>query len=116
LAKLRGAKVVGIAGGADKCRYLVEELGFDAAVDRRDPAFAERLAAACPEGIDVYFENVGGEVFDAVLPLLNIGARAGPRRDCALLAMSAILQKRVRMQGFIILDHFGERFDRRYRS
>jgi len=60
--------------------------------------------------------TVGGEVFDAVLPLLNIGARAGPRRDCALLAMSAILQKRVRMQGFIILDHFGERFDRRYRS
>lgn len=125
LAKLRGAKVVGIAGGADKCRYLVEELGFDAAVDRRDPAFAERLAAACPEGIDVYFENVGGEVFDAVLPLLNIGARvpvcgviahynddalpSGP--DRLPLAMSTILQKRVRMQGFIILDHFGERFD-----
>lgn len=75
IAKIEGARVVGIAGGADKCRYAVEELGFDACLDRRDPRFAQRLADACPKGIDVYFENVGGAVFDAVLPLLNIGAR-----------------------------------------
>ncbi len=125
IAKLKGARAVGIAGGADKCRYAVEELGFDACIDRRDPRFAEALAAACPDGIDVYFENVGGEVFDAVLPLLNVGARVpvcgfishyndqalppGPNR--MPLLMSALLQKRIRMQGFIILDHYGERFE-----
>ncbi|HJR73596.1 MAG TPA: NADP-dependent oxidoreductase [Luteimonas sp.] len=125
IAKLQGARTIGIAGGADKCRYAVEELGFDACIDRRDPRFAELLAAACPDGIDVYFENVGGEVFDAVLPLLNVGARVpvcgfishyndqalppGPNR--LPLLMSALLQKRIRMQGFIILDHYGERFD-----
>ncbi|MEC5398937.1 NADP-dependent oxidoreductase [Uliginosibacterium sp. H1] len=125
LAKLRGARVVGIASGADKCRHAVDVLGFDVCLDRRVPQLAERLAAACPDGIDVYFENVGGEVLDAVLPLLNIGARiplcgfiahyndgasAGPDRTPQLLA--AVLQKRVRMQGFIILDHYGERFER----
>lgn len=125
IAKLKGARAIGIAGGADKCRYAVEELGFDACIDRRDPQFAERLAAACADGIDVYFENVGGEVFDAVLPLLNVGARVpvcgfishyndqalppGPNR--LPLLMSSLLQKRIRMQGFIILDHYGERFD-----
>lgn len=125
LAKLKGARVVGIAGGEDKCRYAVEQLGFDACIDRRAPDLAARLAAACPQGIDVYFENVGGEVFDAVLPLLNLHARvpvcgfishyndeapsAGPDRLPQLVA--TLLQKRVRMQGFIILDHYGERFD-----
>jgi NADPH-dependent curcumin reductase len=125
IAKIKGARVVGIAGGADKCRYAVEELGFDACLDRRDPQFAQRLADACPQGIDVYFENVGGAVFDAVLPLLNIGARVpvcghiadynaaalptGPNRLPLLLA--TVLQKRIRMQGFIILDHYGDRFE-----
>lgn len=124
IAKLKGARVVGIAGGADKCAYAVSELGFDACLDRRDPRLAEQLAAACPDGIDVYFENVGGAVFDAVLPLLNIGARvpvcgfiahyndkasAGPDRLPAVTA--TILQKRIRMQGFIILDHYATRFD-----
>ncbi|MES2936541.1 MAG: NADP-dependent oxidoreductase [Pseudomonadota bacterium] len=125
IAKLKGARVVGIAGGADKCRHAVEELGFDACIDRHGPHFAERLAAACPGGIDVYFENVGGPVFDAVLPLLTIGARVpvcgfiahyndaapppGPDRLPALL--STLLQKRIRMQGFIILDHYADRFD-----
>ena len=124
IAKLKGARVVGIAGGADKCKYAVEELGFDACLDRRDPELAKKLAEACPDGIDVYFENVGGEVFDAVLPLLNNHARvpvcgiiahyndkslpAGPNR--LPLTLSIVLQKRVRMEGFIILDHYGERF------
>jgi NADPH-dependent curcumin reductase CurA len=125
IAKLKGARVVGIAGGADKCRYAVEELGFDACLDHREGALAERLAAACPDGIDVYFENVGGAVFDAVLPRLNDYARVpvcgviahyndktlppGPNR--LPLMMSILLQRRVRMQGFIILDHYADRFE-----
>ena len=75
IAKLRGCRAVGIAGGADKCRALIEEFGFDAAVDHRAPDFPEKLKAACPKGIDVYFENVGGAVWDAVFPLLNDFAR-----------------------------------------
>lgn len=75
IAKIKGARAVGIAGGADKCAYLINELGFDAAVDHRAPDFAEQLAKACPDGIDVYFENVGGAVWDAVFPLLNTFAR-----------------------------------------
>ncbi|WP_437733546.1 NADP-dependent oxidoreductase [Sorangium sp. So ce1335] len=125
IARLKGARVVGIAGGADKRRHAVEELGFDVCLDRRDPELAERLAAACPDGIDVYFENVGGAVFDAVLPLLNVGARvpvvgliahyndetppSGPNRLPQV--MTTVLQKRIRMQGLVILDHYGDRFD-----
>jgi NADPH-dependent curcumin reductase CurA len=75
LAKIAGCRAVGIAGGPDKCRYLREELGFDAAVDHRAPDFADHLAAACPDGVDVYFENVGGAVWAAVLPLFNKFAR-----------------------------------------
>ena len=118
IAKLQGARAVGIAGGADKCRYLIEELGFDAAVDHRGADLPEALAAACPKGIDVYFENVGGAVFEAVLPLLNPFARIpvcglvsgynatepppGPDRRPGL--MRAILTKRLRLQGFIVWD------------
>lgn len=124
IAKLKGARAVGIAGGADKCRYVVDELGFDACIDHRAPDFAQQLAAACPDGIDVYFENVGGAVFDAVLPLLNPKARIpvcgliadynatslppGPDR-LGLLART-ILTKRIKMQGFIIFDDYGPRY------
>ncbi|MGU7785011.1 NADP-dependent oxidoreductase [Burkholderia sp. PU8-34] len=122
IAKLKGCRVVGIAGGADKCEYVTGTLGFDACIDHRDPAFAGKLADACPNGIDVYFENVGGAVFDAVLPLLNVHARvpvcgliahyndsalpAGPNR--MPLLMAAVLRKRIRMQGFIIFDHYAD--------
>jgi NADPH-dependent curcumin reductase CurA len=75
LAKTRGARVVGIAGKAEKCRYVVDELGFDACVSHLSQRLADDLRAACPEGVDVYFENVGGALFDAVLPLFNKGAR-----------------------------------------
>lgn len=75
IARIKGCKTVGVAGGAEKCRYVVEELGFDACVDYKADDFAEQLAAACPDGIDVYFENVGGIVLEAVAPLLNKGAR-----------------------------------------
>lgn len=128
IAKLKGARVVGIAGGAEKCRYAIEHLGFDECLDRHahtHPAqLAESLAEACPGGIDVYFESVGGMVLDAVLPLLNVGARVpvigfiahynddspppGPNRLPALL--STVLQKRVHLQGLIILDHYPTRF------
>lgn len=75
IAKIRGARTVGIAGGPDKCRAVTEEFGFDAAVDHRSPTFTDDLAAATPDGIDVYFENVGGAVFDAVWRRLNTYAR-----------------------------------------
>ncbi|KGB91641.1 zinc-binding dehydrogenase family protein [Burkholderia multivorans] len=120
IAKLKGCRVIGVAGGADKCAYVSGTLGFDACIDHRDPAFASQLKAACPNGIDVYFENVGGAVFDAVWPLLNNHARvpvcgliahyndtalpAGPDRLSKL--MTTILSKRIRMQGFIILDYY----------
>src|SRR5438046_4746077 len=71
LAKLAGARAVGIAGGSEKCAYVKDELRFDAAIDHRDPDFAAKLTAACPNGIDVYFENVGGAIWQAVLPLLH---------------------------------------------
>lgn len=118
IAKLKGARAVGIAGGPDKCRYLTEELGFDAALDHRAADFGETLAAACPDGIDVYFENVGEAVFAAVLPLLNPFARipvcglvAGynateppPGPDLRPALMRAILTKRLHLQGFIVRD------------
>ena len=75
IAKLKGCRVVGIAGGADKCAWAVQGLGFDDCIDHHSQDFSVKLAAACPNGIDVYFENVGGKVFRAVLPLLNAHAR-----------------------------------------
>jgi NADPH-dependent curcumin reductase len=86
LAKIAGARVVGIAGGAKKCGYVVEELGFDAAVDHRAADFADQLANVCPKGIDVYFENIGGAVWKAVLPLLN---QYGRVPVCGLMAQTS---------------------------
>lgn len=124
IARLKGCRSVGIAGGAEKCRYVVEQLGFDACIDHHSANFAAELAAACPRGIDVYFENVGGAVFDAVLPLLNVSARVpvcglianyndtalppGPDR-LGLLART-LLTRRIKMQGFIIFDDYGHRY------
>ena len=83
IAKIRGCRVIGIAGSKAKCDFLVGELGFDAGVDHHAPDFPDRLRAACPDGIDVYWENVGGPVFEAVLPLLNNFARVPV---CGLIA------------------------------
>ncbi len=119
IAKIKGARAVGIAGGADKCRYVKDELGFDECLDHRDPDLAAKLKSACPKGIDVYFENVGGKVWDAVLPALNpfsripvcgliadyntfSGDAPGPNKAPAL--MRAILVKRLTLRGFIVSD------------
>jgi len=116
-----GCRVVGIAGGPEKCAHVVDTLGFDACIDYRADGFPDALKAALPDGIDVYFENVGGQVFDAVLPLLNPRARIpvcglvsqynatalpdGP--DRISLLMGTILRKRMTMRGFIVFDDFG---------
>src|SRR5205807_10242742 len=75
IARIKGCRAVGIAGGSEKCRFVADELGFDACVDHRAPDFARQLEAACPNGIDVYFESVGGIVQYRVWPLLNDFAR-----------------------------------------
>jgi len=118
IAKIKGCRVVGIAGGPEKCDWAVRQLGFDACVDHRTAAFDESLAAACPQGIDVYFENVGGKIFRTVVPLLNNFARvpvcglismydegAKPSEgDSAQALMRAVLVKRITLRGFIFSD------------
>jgi NADPH-dependent curcumin reductase CurA len=114
IGKIKGLRVVGIAGGAEKCRYLTEELGLDAAVDYKAGRLAEDLKVACPDGIDVYFENVGGAILDAVLAQMNLFGRIAV---CGLISMynateppasprnlRAILVNRLRMQGLIVFD------------
>jgi NADPH-dependent curcumin reductase CurA len=114
LARIRECRVVGIAGSDAKCRYVVDELGFDACLNYRDADLPGRLRAACPRGIDVYFENVGGAVLDAVMPLLNFRARIPL---CGLIAeynapepprgpnLRPLLVNRALIQGFIVSDH-----------
>lgn len=120
VAKIKGARAVGVAGGAEKCRHAVEVLGFDACIDHHADDFPQQLAAACPDGIDIYYENVGGKVFDAVMPLLNTHARiplcglisqynrtelpAGPDRLSQLMGL--LLIKRITVKGFIIFDDY----------
>jgi NADPH-dependent curcumin reductase CurA len=120
IAKLKGCRVVGVAGGAAKCDYAVKSLGFDACIDHRSAELREQLAAACPKGIDVYFESVGGAVLWAVTPLLNVGARIPlcgliawynldkppPGGDRTPQLLSAVLRWRIKIQGFIIFDHY----------
>jgi NADPH-dependent curcumin reductase len=119
IAKLKGCRVVGIARGAEKCEFAVKSLGFDACLDHREPNLRERLAEAAPKGIDVYFENVGGAVLAAVLPLLNVHARVPvcgviawynlaklPEGvDRSPLILTTVLRRRLKLQGFIIFDH-----------
>ncbi len=117
IANIKGARAVGIAGGKEKCDYVKRELGFDDCLDHRDPNLAAKLKEACPQGIDVYFENVGGAVFEAVFPLLNTFARIPV---CGLIAqyndtepkapkwassmMRSVLTKRLTIRGFIFRD------------
>ena len=124
IGKIKGCRVVGVAGGAEKCRYAVEELGFDACINHHDENFAEQLQQAVPNGIDIYYENVGGKVFDAVWQLLNSAARVPV---CGVVSqynsteqaqgldrlpgfISTLVRKRIRMQGFIIFDDYGSQY------
>jgi NADPH-dependent curcumin reductase len=125
IARLKGCRAVGIAGGPEKCSYVREDLGFDAVIDHRASDFAAQLEAACPQGVDIYFENVGGAVWDAVFPLLNDFARVpvcglvsqynatslpqGPDRTPML--MRAILSKRLTLRGFIVRDFAAQSSD-----
>ena len=126
LAKMAGARAVGIAGGPDKCRFAEDELRFDAVRDHREPSLVARLAEACPNGIDVYFENVGGEIWQAVLPLLNTYARvpvcgliaqySGPSgvEEVNLLekTMREVLTKSLTLRGFINTEFAAEYYAR----
>jgi len=118
IAKIKGCRAIGVAGSPDKCAFVVKELGFDACLNHKDPDFAEQLGSACPDGIDIYWENVGGAVFEAMLPLCNPFARIPV---CGLIAysnatappyspdqqpgvMRSVRTKRLRIQGFIVWD------------
>ena len=116
IARIKGCRAVGVAGSPEKCAFVVDGLGFDACVNYKSPTFRDDLAAACPRGIDVYFENVGGGVFAAVLKLINQNARIPL---CGLIAdynateprpapnLRPLLVKRALIKGFIISDHPG---------
>jgi NADPH-dependent curcumin reductase CurA len=124
LAKIAGARAVGIAGGAEKCAFVKNGLGFDAAINHRAADFSAQLAAACPNGIDVYFENVGGAIWQAVLPLLNKFARVpvsgliaqyngpppGDGTDRLPATMREILSKGLTLRGFINYDFAAEHY------
>ena len=115
IARIKGCRAVGVAGGAEKCAFTTGELSFDACIDHRAPDFANQLAAACPDGIDVYFENVGGPVLEAVFPLMNMWGRMPV---CGMIShyndiepapgppnLFRLITQRIRMQGFIVSDH-----------
>ena len=125
IAKIKGLRAVGVAGGAEKCRFVTDELGFDACLDHRAADFEEQLAAACPDGIDIYFENVAGRVLRAVIPHFNFFARmpvcglisqynaAGTAADVDHLPqfMRAILTNRIAVRGFIVRDYADQEGD-----
>ena len=113
IGKILGMRVVGVTGGPEKCRYLTETLGFDAAVDYRAADFRERLATATPDGVDVNFENVGGEIMDAVMHRMNLHSRlvlcglisSYNESEKSLGDFTVLLMKRITVRGFIILDY-----------
>ena len=120
IARLSGCRVVGTAGGADKVEWLVRELGFDAAVDYKAPGLRRALAAACPDGIDVYFDNTGGPVLEAALSLMNLRGRIAccgnvSQYDVAqpapgpMAVPGLVVTKRLRMEGFIVMDFYDQR-------
>src|SRR6202048_534134 len=113
IGKIHGCRVVGIAGGEDKCKWITEDLGFDAAINYKRPDWKEALAAATPKGIDINYENVGGEIMHEVLQRMNLHGRivlcglisGYTKEDTALASFATILRKRLRVQGFIVLDY-----------
>lgn len=120
IARIKGCRVVGIAGGGTKCRYVTEELGFDASVDYHAADFARQLADACPAGIDLYFDNVGGAVRDAVWPLMSDFGRVvvcgliseyGATAPVSGPGWFALLTKRLSVRGFLLRDHEARQAD-----
>ncbi|HET9994238.1 MAG TPA: NADP-dependent oxidoreductase [Candidatus Acidoferrum sp.] len=117
IGKIQGCRVVGIAGSDEKCAWITKELGFDAAINYKHPDWKEKLAAATPNGIDIDFENVGGEIMNAVLDRMNLHGKVAlcglisgyTKGDPGLANFGTVLVKRLRVQGFIILD-FASRF------
>jgi NADPH-dependent curcumin reductase CurA len=114
LARLAGARVIGIAGSAEKCRWVTEDLGFDACIDYKREDVEARLAELCPDGIDVYFDNVGGAILDAALANLAIGARIAlcgaissytATEPPAVRNTFELVSQRARMEGFLLLDY-----------
>jgi len=113
IGKIRGCRVVGIAGTDEKCNWITKELGFDAAVNYKHADWKAKLAAAVPNGIDIDFENVGGEIMNAVLDLMNLHGRVilcglisgYTKEDPSLASFGTVLVKRLRVEGFIILDY-----------
>ena len=114
IARHRGSRTIGIAGGAEKCRHVVADLGFDACIDYKTEDIATALATTCPAGIDVYFDNVGGRIFDLVLDRLNPFARIAlcgqvsqynETEPYAARNLRSLLVNRVKLQGFIVSDH-----------
>jgi NADPH-dependent curcumin reductase CurA len=113
LGKIQGCRVVGIAGSDDKCKWIKDDLGFDAAINYKHPNWKDQLAAATPKGIDIDFENVGGEVMQAVLDRMNLHGRVVlcglisgyTKQDPGLASFGQVLIKRLRVEGFIILDY-----------
>jgi NADPH-dependent curcumin reductase len=115
IGKIKGCRVVGIAGSDEKCKWIVDELGFDAAINYKTEDIRKALKRTCPNGIDIYFDNVGGEILDAVLAMINLGARISV---CGMISqynatapvpgpynLINILARRAKMQGFIVLDY-----------
>ena len=121
IAKLKGCRVVGIAGGPEKCRIAVEQLGFDACVDHKAKDFASQLRAACPNGVDVDIETIGGKALDAVMPLLNLNARIAAcglmdtphigetafqgKYSSTMSFLYALINKRISLRGLVVFDH-----------
>jgi NADPH-dependent curcumin reductase CurA len=117
IAKIKGCRTIGIAGGADKCRWLIEDLGFDAAIDRKaEPDIAAAVARACPGGVDVLFDNVGNTLLDPVMPLMRQGGRIvvsgqtadynlAPDARHGLKNTSYFITARLKMQGLVVFDH-----------
>lgn len=113
IGKIHGCRVVGIAGSVEKCSWLTEKLGFDAAINYKLPDWKEKLAAATPQGIDIDFENVGGEIMHTVLSRMNLFGRVVVcglisgynKEDPGLASFATVLIKRLRVQGFILLDY-----------
>jgi NADPH-dependent curcumin reductase CurA len=113
IGKIQGCRVIGIAGSDDKCAWLTKDLGFDAVINYKQPDWRQKLAAATPNGIDIDFENVGGEIMQAVLERMNLHGRVilcglisgYTKEDPALASFATVLVKRLRVEGFIILDY-----------